>query len=149
MLLSTKIFIYLIYYKTIMKIESHLENLKESFREIENAIKEGLEKKQRTIGFHTSSAAIDMLEIILHKNKLIDPGFIIKHEWLNSKRKTEEKLSFDFPKKKEIIKHITKIESVRNKFCYGKRQKEKNLEEIVKEFNKLKELFIEVSDYEL
>ena len=69
-----------------MKIESHLENLKESFREIEIAIKEGLEKKQRTIGFHTSSAAIDMLEIILHKNKLIDPGFVIKHEWLNSKK---------------------------------------------------------------
>ena len=72
-----------------MKIESHLENLEESFREIENAVKEGLEKKQRTIGFHTSSAAIDMLEIILHKNNLIDPGFVIKHEWLNSKRKIE------------------------------------------------------------
>ena len=58
-----------------MKIESHLENLKESIREIEIAVKEGLEKKQRTIGFHTSSAAIDILEIILHKHKLIDPGF--------------------------------------------------------------------------
>ena len=132
-----------------MKIESHLENLEESVREIENAVKEGLEKKQRTIGFHTSSAAIDMLEIILHKNNLIDPGFVIKHEWLNSKRKIKEKLSFDFPKKKEIFKHIIKIESERNKLCYGKRQKEENLEEIVKEFNKLKELFKEVSGYEL
>jgi len=132
-----------------MKIESHLENLKESVREIEDAVKEGLEKKQRSIGFHTSSAAIDILEIILHKSKLIDPGFVIKHEWLNSKRKIEEKLSFDFQKKNEIFKHIIKIESARNKLCYGKRQKEKNLEEVVNEFNKLKELFIEVSGYEL
>lgn len=149
MLLSNEIFIYLVSYNVSMKIESHLENLEESFREIETAIKEGLEKKQRTIGFHTSSAAIDMLEIVLHKNKLIDHGFVIKHEWLNSKRKTEEKLSFDFPKKKEIISHIAKIESARNKFCYGKRQKEENLEEIIGEFNRLKELFIEVSGYEL
>jgi|SRR3989344_716646 len=132
-----------------MKIESHLDNLEESIREIETAVKEGLEKKQRTIGFHTSSAAIDMLEIILHKNNLIDPGFVIKHEWLNSKKKIEEKLSFDFPKKKEIFNHIIKIESERNKLCYGKRQEEEKLEEIVNEFNKLKELFTEVSGYEL
>ena len=132
-----------------MKIESHLENLEESLREIKSAVKEGLEKKQRTIGFHTSSAAIDMLEIILHKNKLIDPGFVIKHEWLNSKRKIQEKFTFEFSKKEEIFKHITKIESVRNKLCYGKRQKEENLEEVIREFNKLKELFIEVSGYEL
>jgi len=93
-----------------MKIESHLENLEESIREIENAIKEGLEKKQRTLGFHTSSAAIDMLE---------------------------------------IIKCITKIESARNKLCYGKRQKEEDLEEIAKEFNELKNIFEEVSGYGL
>ena len=90
-----------------------------------------------------------MLEIILHKNNLIDPGFVIKHEWLNSKKKIEEKLSFDFPKKKEIFNHIIKIESERNKLCYGKRQEEEKLEEIVNEFNKLKELFTEVSGYEL
>jgi len=90
-----------------------------------------------------------MLEIILHKNKLIDPGFVIKHEWLNSKRKIQEKFTFEFSKKEEIFKHITKIESVRNKLCYGKRQKEENLEEVIREFNKLKELFMEVSGYEL
>ncbi len=132
-----------------MKIENHLRNLQESVEEIENAVKEGLEKKQRTLGFHTSSAAIDMLEIILHKNNLIDFGFVIKHEWFNSKRKIEEKIYFDFPRKKEIIEHISKIESARNKFCYGKRQNEEELEEIVNEFNKLKGLFVEVSGYEL
>ena len=149
MLLSNEIFIYLITYKFNMKIEHHLENLKESVEEIENAVKVGLIKKQRTLGFHTSSAAIDILEIILHKYNLIDPGFIIKHEWLNSKRKIEEKLPFEFPGKKEILKHIVKIESARSKLCYGKRQKEKDLEEIAEEFSQLKDLFIEVSGYEL
>ena len=132
-----------------MKIEHHLENLKESVREIENAVKEGLASKQRTLGFHTSSAAIDILEIILHKNNLIDPGFVIKHEWFNSKKKIEEKLPFDFSKKREILACIVKIEAARNKLCYGKRQDEKGLEEIVQEFLRLKELFVEVAGYEL
>lgn len=132
-----------------MKIEHHLENLKESIREIEDAVQVGLSQKQRTLGFHTSSAAIDILEIVLHKHNLIDPGFIIKHEWLNSKKKIAEKLPFDFPKKEEIMEHIRKIEAARNRFCYGKRQSEHELEAITKEFYKLKELFVEVSEYEL
>lgn len=132
-----------------MKIESHLENLKESTKEIEEAITKGLSKKQRTLGFHTSAAAIDMLEIILHKNNLIDPGFIIKHEWFNSKRKIEEKFHFDFSDKKEIIKLITNIENVRNNLCYGKRQEEETLEKLVKDFNKLKNIFKEITKYEL
>ena len=132
-----------------MKIEHHLENLKESVKEIEDAVQEGIVNKQRTLGFHTSSAAIDMLEIIFHKFNLIDPGFVIKHEWFSSKRKIEEKIPFDFPKKAEIIKHIIKIESARNTFCYGKRQDEKELEEVAKEFLKLKGIFSEVSGYEL
>lgn len=149
MLLSNEIFIYLITYNFNMKIEHHLENLKESVEEVENAVKEGLTKKQRTLGFHTSSAAIDILEIILHKYNLIDPGFIIKHEWLSSKRKIEEKFSFEFPRKEDILRHVTKIESARNKLCYGKRQKEEDLEAIAKEFSQLKDLFVEASGYEL
>ena len=132
-----------------MKIESHLENLKESISEIDESIVRGLVSKQRTLGFHTSAGAVDILEIILHKNRLIDPGFIIKHEWFNSKRRIDEIFNFEFLKKEEILDLIIKIESVRNSFCYGKRQEEKNLEELVSNFNKLKEIFIEVTDYEL
>ena len=132
-----------------MKIESHIENLKESIREIEEAITKGLLQKQRTLGFHTSAAAIDILEIILHEKNLIDPGFVIKHEWFNSKRKIEEKFSFDFNNKKEIIKLIKNIESVRNNLCYGKRQDEEILEKLIQDFNKLKSVFKEVTEYEL
>ena len=132
-----------------MKIESHLENLKESINEIEESISKGLISKQRTLGFHASAGAADIIEILLHKNNLIDSGFMVKHEWFNSKRKIEEKLNFEFPKKKEILDLTVKIESVRNSLCYGKRQEEEKLEELVSNFNKLKEIFLEVTGYEL
>lgn len=132
-----------------MKIESHLENLKEGIREIDEAISAGLEKKQRTLGFHASAAAIDMLELILHKFNLIDFGFNIKHEWFNSKRRVAEKFGFDFPKKKEILEIIPKIENVRNKLCYGKRQESFVLENLVRDFNSLRKIFEEVTGYEL
>lgn len=132
-----------------MKVESHLENLKETVSEINKAIREGLEGKQRTLGFHTSAGAIDMLEIILHENNLIDPGFVIKHEIFNSKRKIENKFGFDFPRKREIIELITRIEKERNKLCYGKRQDETILIKLVDNFNQLKEIFLEVTKHEL
>lgn len=132
-----------------MKIESHLENLRESIEEIESAVKKGLSKKQRTLGFHTSAAAIDILEIILHQEKLIDPGFVIKHEWFNSLRTINEKFPFDFPQKKEILEFIFIIEQNRNIFCYGKRQEEEVLVKVVNSFNSLRMIFHEVTKYEL
>ncbi len=132
-----------------MKIESHLENLRESFRKIEQGIKEGLQENQRTIGFHTSAAAMDMLEIILHKNNLIDPGFMVKHEWFNSKNIINQKFDFEFPKKKEMLQLTANIESFRNKLCYGKRQDEAVLESLIKDFLKLKKIFQEAGEYEL
>ncbi|PIN91361.1 hypothetical protein COU57_00955 [Candidatus Pacearchaeota archaeon CG10_big_fil_rev_8_21_14_0_10_32_14] len=130
-----------------MKIESHLENLKESLIEIEDAITKGLEEKQRSLGFHTSAAAIDMLEILLHEKNLIDYGFVIKHEWFNSKKRIKEKFSFEFPHKNEIINLISKIEAVRNTLCYGKRQDKEVLRDLIDNFNKLKSIFMEVSKY--
>ena len=132
-----------------MKIESHLENLKESIREIEEAVTRGVVERQRTLGFHASAGAADMLEIILHKENLIDPGFIVKHEWFNSKNIIKEKFSFNFPKKEEILSLMEKIEGLRNSLCYGKRRNEEELFEFIANFNKLKDIFLEVSGYEL
>ena len=132
-----------------MKIESHLENLKESVAEIELAVKVGLTQKQRTIGFHTSAGAIDMLKTIFHSLNLIDPGFVIKHEWFNSQQNINKKFSFDFPHKLEFISLVCAIEAMRNHLCYGKRQDEKVLIAVVQNFNTLKSLFTEVTGYEL
>ena len=126
-----------------MKIESHQEKLKESLNLIEESIEKGLVERQRTIGFHASAASADMLEILLHKNSLIDPGFILKHEWLKSKNSINEKLHFDFPNKDEILDLILKIEEKRNTLCYGKPQKIEVIREVIDNFNKLKDLFKE------
>ena len=126
-----------------MKIETHLKNLKESFEVIEESIEKGLVERQRNIGFNTSAACIDMLEMLLHKHDLIDPGFVIKHEWLKSSNKIKEKFPFDFPKKNEIISLMSKIEEKRDVLCYGKPQKIEILQEVIKNFNELKKKFKE------
>lgn len=127
-----------------MLIESHKRNLKESLEVIDECIEKGVQERQRTLGFNTSAACIDMLEILLHKNNLIDPGFIIKHEWLKSKNTIELKFPFDFPKKNEILTLITKIEDKRNILCYGKPQKVEVIQVLLGDFNQLKSLFKEV-----
>ena len=126
-----------------MRIEEHIKGIKESVRLLEYSIEKGLVDNQRTIGFNTSAAAVDMLEILLHKKSLIDPGFIVKHDWFLSKNKVQEKIVFDFPKKKEIIEIIMKIEEKRNILCYGKRQPENIIRESIEHFNKLKVIFKE------
>ena len=132
-----------------MKTERHLENLKESIRKIDEAVKEGIGHNQRTIGFHTSAATADMIEIILHDRNLITPGSLIKHEWLNSSHKIKEKIPAEFPQKEEIIHLATNIESWRNKFCYGKKRDEQVLEKVITDFNRLKQIFLEVTSHEL
>ena len=126
-----------------MKINDHLRNLGESIEVIEQSIEKGLVERQRNIGFNVSAASSDMLEIFLHKKSLIDPGFIIKHEWFKSKKKLDEKFSFDFPNKDIIFGLISKIEERRNILCYGKPQKIEIIREVITNFNKLKDIFKE------
>ncbi|MBU0962378.1 MAG: hypothetical protein KKD48_00580 [Nanoarchaeota archaeon] len=126
-----------------MNIESHLKNLKESLEEIENSIKIGIERRQRTIGFHTSVAGCDMLEILLHKLNLIDSGFAVKHDWFNSKRKIAEKINIDFPKKNDILDIMYEIETNRNLLCYGKIRDKEIANKVIFLFNKLKKIFME------
>ncbi len=126
-----------------MKIETHLKNLKESLEVIEESIERGLVERQRNIGFNTSAACADMLEILLHKKGLIDFGFIVKHEWLKSKNRIKEKFPFEFSGKKEIFDLIYEIEEKRDVLCYGKPQKIEIIQEVINKFNKLKKKFRE------
>lgn len=125
-----------------MNLESHYANLRESIEEIEEAIKKGITKKQRTIGFHTSAAAADIYEIILHRKNLITTGFLVKHDWFAAKNKIKSKLPFDFPEKGEIIELISTIEEERNKLCYGRPRSEEEIKKIIEAFNKLKGKFV-------
>ena len=126
-----------------MKIEDHYKRLKESLAVIEESIEKGLVERQRTIGFSASAASTDMLEIMLHKNSLIDPGFILKHEWFKAKGILNEKLGFDFPKKQQILELMSKIEEKRNVLCYGKPKTEGIVREVIENLNRLKAIFRE------
>ena len=127
-----------------MNIDKHYERLMESLEVLDESISKGIAKRQRTIGFNCSAAAADMLEIFLHKNDLIDPGFVVKHDWFKSKNKIKEKFPFDFKNKNEILKIMEEVEEKRNDLCYGSPKEEKVIEEIILKFNKLKKLFMEM-----
>lgn len=124
-----------------MNIDKHHERLKESLDVIEESIKIGLIKRQRNIGFNTSAAASDMLEIFLHKENLIDPGFVVKYEWFNSKNKVEEKFSFPFKDKELILDLMAFIENKRNSLCYGVPKPEDEVRNLLEKFNQLKQTF--------
>ncbi|MBS3077246.1 hypothetical protein J4233_03150 [Candidatus Pacearchaeota archaeon] len=126
-----------------MKIEDHNRNIRESLEVIHECIQKGIQERQRTIGFNASVAATEMLEVYLHKQNLINPGTILKHEWFTSERKAYEKLSFDFPEKEAIIKILVEIESKRNILCYGKPQPAEAITKILSLFNQLKIIFQE------
>lgn len=126
-----------------MDIESHLQSIKESLEEIEEAIKKGIEFRQRTIGFHTSASACDMLEALLHKLGLVSPGFVVKHDWFNSMKKVKEKIVMEFPKKEKIITLMQEIEKQRNLLCYGKPKSKETIAEVIRKFNELKGVFVE------
>lgn len=124
-----------------MKIEDHLRNIKESLEVIEESIQKGVQERQRNIGFNTSVAAVEMLEVFLHKINLINPGTVLKHDLFNSIKKAKEKLNFNFPEKEKIINLISDIETKRNLLCYGKPQPLSAVESVLESFNKLKTLF--------
>ncbi len=112
--------------------------MEESIAVINECIEKGLiVERQRTIGFHCSAAAVDILEILLHKYRLISPGAQLKHDWFASENKIMEKLEFDFPHKSDILPLIMAVEKSRNLLCYGKPQPEKEIEKIIVDFKKL------------
>jgi len=123
-----------------MKIEDHLRNINESLSVIKESILAGIQERQRNIGFNVSVASVEMLEVFLHKNNIINPGALIKHDWFSSARKAEEKLKFDFPQKEKIIGLLTKIESKRNILCYGRQQPVEIIKESLDDFNQIKSL---------
>src|SRR3989338_7924703 len=123
-----------------MKIDSHKASIKESMEELQSAVNRGVEDRQKTIGFHCSSASVNILEIYLHTKNLVDPGFQLKHNDFGSEKMGYDKLHFDFESKDEIVKIMVDIERKRNVLCYGKQQDKEIIEKYMETFNKLKNL---------
>jgi hypothetical protein len=86
-------------------------------------------------------ASVDMLEIYLHMLNLIDPGFVVKHEWFKSKNKIKEKFPYDFEGKEIIFKLIFEIEQQRDSLCYGIPKTKEEIINTLQKFNELKMKF--------
>ena len=121
-----------------MNADAHRRAIRESLEEIEEAIKRGVTDRQRTIGFHCSVAAADMLELYLHEQNLIDPGTTIKHDFFSSLRAANERIKPEFPNKNEILSLMHRLEVERNLLCYGKPRTQEDLENFIETFNKLR-----------
>ncbi len=128
-----------------MNIDAHRRALKESMEEIRQAVQKGIEKRQRTIGFHCSAAAVDMIEIYLHEENLIGPGTSLKHDFFASANKARAKLPH-FNKKEKIISLVSDLESKRNILVYGKQQKRDDIEKYLEIFNSIKEIMQELGE---
>jgi len=130
-------------------IEEHKKKISEHLEEIDDAIKQGIEKKPVTIGFHCSACPLQFLELYLHLLNKIPIGKIIKHDWFKRPKidqkiepLIERKLPVIFPKKEEIYNLIYTLEEERNTLMYGKPTKAQ-IEKVLIEFKKLKEIFVE------
>lgn len=124
-----------------MNIETHLEAVQEILETIAECVEKGIEKKQRSIGFHTSLGSIEMLELYLHKIGSLPFTFRLNHAWMKSQKKIREKLSFDFPNKDEIIELMYYIEKNRDVLCYGKRVPRAKIKEQLDYFHELRDIF--------
>ena len=129
-------------------IEEHRIKISEHLEEIDDAIKEGIDKKPITIGFHCSACSIQFLELYLHIANRISIGKIIKHDWFKKPHKEqkilpliERKLPVEFPRKEEIYNLIYELEEDRNTLVYGKPAVEQ-VKKVFNTFLKLKEVFI-------
>ncbi|MBS3099994.1 hypothetical protein J4463_02145 [Candidatus Pacearchaeota archaeon] len=135
-------------------IDEHKKKIQEHLSEIKNAIEEGIEKKPITIGFNCSACAIQLLELYLHITNKISIGKIIKHDWFKKPHPeqkipslTERKLPIDFPRKQEIYELIYTLEEERNILVYGKSD-EKQIKKVLEIFLKIKNIFMEMFEYE-
>ncbi len=125
------------------KITEHLQELKD-------ALAQGMENRPATIGFHTSSCAIDLLELYLHQSGKIPLGQQIKHEWFKRPKPgqkiqplAERNLKCDFPNKNEIFDLFYTLEENRNRLIYGNAsisETKQTLEAFYKLRQKLKEM---------
>lgn len=124
-----------------MREEAHLQRLKESLEVLQDSVKRGLLERQRTVGFHASAAAIDYLEILLHRKRLIDPGVVLQHDQFGSREQAERRVPESLPNRKKILNLIVGIEEKRNLLCYGTPRPREEVRAIYEKFLELKEIF--------
>lgn len=124
-----------------MNVEDHRKAVKESLDVLKEAIQVGIEQRQRTIGFHASAAAVDMLELFLHQQNAINPGKVIKHDFFGSAKKAQRMLPEEFDDKPRIMPLLVQLESKQNQLCYGKQKPKDQIESYLSLFTEIHTFF--------
>ncbi|MEF8879149.1 MAG: hypothetical protein V5A64_02000 [Candidatus Thermoplasmatota archaeon] len=137
-----------------MRLEKHIESLKEVIDEIQTALEDpdGLQSHQRRLALMLSVGIVDLIEIYFHRLGVMKPGAKIKHNWLKRKNiegKIERQISGNLSKIEKIDKILEKcreIERKRNDFAYGSPlNDEKMLKQKIDEFLEIKKIIEETT----
>ncbi len=130
-------------------ISNHKDRIKEHTEELQDVVNIGIYSRPATIGFHTTACSIDLLEMYLHKKKLIDIGKVVKHDWFKRPIKEqkilpliERKLPVNFDDKEYIYELIYSLEENRDILIYGKPTKDQ-INNVLKNFQKIKKILVE------
>ncbi len=120
-----------------MRIEEHMNALKEHEENLKLAIERGLMKNQRNIGYNASQASVEIFSIHMHKLNLIATGENLDHRIFKSKD-VDSRIPIDFPNKQKILDLMRKLEEKRNILCYGKGRPESEIKDVIMAYNELK-----------
>ncbi len=110
-----------------MRVEKHLETLREAVDELNSALEdpEGVSKHQRRIALMISLGVATLVEIYFHKLGIMKGGSWIQHQWFK-REDVKERLSNQITKPVDSVKDIDKIiemakdfEEHRDDLAYG------------------------------
>lgn len=125
-------------------IKEHKSRIKEHLEVLQGAVNIGIEKRPVTVGFHTSSCAMEILEMYLHLVNLVSTGKKVNHIWFKRPQEgqkieplVERKLPVSFEDKERVYELIYTIEDSRNDLVYSKPHKGE-VETVFAAFQKLK-----------
>lgn len=132
-----------------MRLEKHIESLKEVMDEIKNALEDpgGLKKHQRRLAIMLPLGVCELIEIYFHRLNIIKGGSRIKHNWFKQKR-VKEALSNQIICDLDNVKNIDRIISIargieekRDDMAYGAPVEEETLlKSKINDFLKLKKI---------
>lgn len=109
--------------------DKHIQKIQETMDEIQAALHDsrGLVAHQVRLASTLSLGSINLIELYLHKKKIMKPGGRLEHQWFRSKQDTilarigSQIISpmQDIPKITEILMLANKLEKDRNDLFYG------------------------------
>ncbi len=131
-------------------ITNHKKKIKEHLDVLREAIEIDINSRPSNIGFNAVACATNLLELYLHKKKLIDIGKTVKHSWFKRPKEgqkveplIERNLPVNFDNKDEVYNLIYSLEEHRDLLIYGSPSKQE-VESVLEKFNKLKRLLFKM-----